>query len=167
MNPMRFVFPALLAASLAGSAWAQPAPIAVTEAWSRASTPSAQTGAIYVTVTAAEPDRLTAASTPYATKAEVHESTVTNGVVEMRPVPGGLPVTPGAPIHMAPGGYHIMLLGLKQPLKQGEQVPVTLTFEHAGRVTVQADVAGPGASTPPARALSTREPSPKVPAATQ
>jgi copper(I)-binding protein len=57
---------------------------------------------------------------------------------------------------MAPGGYHIMLLGLKQPLIQGEQVPLTLTFEHAGPVTVQASIAGPGASAPPAKALSNK-----------
>ena len=61
----------------------------------------------------------------------------------------GLPVTPGAPIHMAPGGYHIMLTGLKQKLKQGDRVPLTLIFEHAGPMTVQAVVAGPGASEPP------------------
>ncbi len=101
---------------------------------------------------AGRPDRLTGASTPYATEAEVHESKMDNGVMEMRAVPGGL----GAPIHMAPGGYHIMLLGLKQPLKQGEQVPLTLTFEHAGPVTVQASIAGPGASAPPAKALSNK-----------
>ncbi len=154
MQPIRVALPVLLALSFGSPVVAQPAPVAVTEAWARASTPSAQTGAIYVTVTAAEPDRLTAVSTPFATQAEVHENRMNNGVMEMRAVPGGLAVTPGAPIHMTPGGYHIMLMGLKQPLKQGGQVPLTLTFEHAGAVTLQASVAGPGASAPPAKALS-------------
>ena len=131
-------------------ALAQPAEVAVTQAWSRASTPAAQTGAIYVTVTASQPDRLTGASTPAAAKAELHETLVNAGVVEMRPVASGLPVTPGTPIRMAPGGYHIMLFGLTQPLKQGDHVPVTLTFEHAGAITAEATVAGPGASAPPA-----------------
>ncbi len=134
---------------LAGPAAAQPAAVAVTQAWARASTPSAQTGAMYVTATASEPDRLTSASTPVAATAELHRSGMRAGVMEMRPVPDGLPVTPGAPIHMAPGGYHIMLTGLKQKLKQGDRVPLTLIFEHAGPMTVQAVVAGPGASEPP------------------
>lgn len=145
--------PALImfAAILATSAHAQPANVAVTEAWSRASTPGAQTGAVYVTVTASQPDRLTGASTPVAADAELHVSRMRAGVMEMRPVPGGLPVTPGVPIHMAPGGYHLMLTGLTQPLKQGDHVPLTLTFEHAGPITVDALVAGPGANAPPAR----------------
>ena len=142
---------ALLAAPmLANPVLAQPADVAVTQAWARASTPAAKTGAIYVTVTASQPDRLTGVSTPVADMAEVHVSKLVGGVMQMRPVDGGLPVTPIAPIHMTPGGFHIMLMGLKQPLKQGDHVPVTLTFEHAGQVSAQAIVAGPGASQPPA-----------------
>ena len=132
-------------------ALAQPAGVAVTEAWSRATTGAAQTAAVYVTVTATEPDRLIGASTPVAGTAELHQSRMADGVMEMRPVPGGLAVTPGAPIHMAPGGYHLMLMGLVQTLKQGDHFPVTLTFQHAGAVTAEAVVAGPGASAPPAR----------------
>ena len=146
---MRLAVFAALAAMLAAPAWAQPADVAVTQAWARASTPGAQTGAIYVTVTASQPDRLTGASTPLADMAQVHVSKMAGGVMQMRPVDGGLPVTPIAPIHMAPGGFHIMLMGLKQPLKQGDHVPITLTFEHAGAVTAQATVAGLGASQPP------------------
>ena len=134
---------------VAGSASAQPANVAVTQAWSRASTPNANTGAIYVTVTASQPDRLTGVSTPVAATAEIHRSEMRNDVMEMRAVPDGLPITSGTPIHMAPGGYHIMLTGLMQPLKQGDHVPLTLRFEHAGPMTVQAVVAGPGASAPP------------------
>lgn len=134
---------------LHGVAAAQPATVAVTEAWSRATTGAAQTAAIYVTVTASEPDRLTGAATPVAAMAELHQSRMEGGVMEMRAVPGGLPVAPGTPIHMAPGGYHLMLMGLKQPLTIGDHIPVTLTFEHAGAVTTDAVVAGPGASAPP------------------
>ena len=146
---MRVVTMALLAAGLTGPALAQSGPVAVTDAWSRASTPGAQTAAIYVTVTSAEPDRLTGVTTPVAATAEVHQSRMDHGVMQMRPVPGGLAVTPGTPIHMVPGSYHIMLMGLKQPLQQGTQIPLTLTFEHASAVTVQATVASPGASAPP------------------
>ena len=147
---MRLLPIVLLATSLAAPAWAQQAGVTVTEAWSRASTPAAKTGAIYVTVTAGQPDRLTSASTAVADMTELHQTRMQNGVMEMRPVEAGLPVTPGAPIHMAPGGYHIMLMGLKQPLKQGDRVKLTLRFEHAGAVDVEAVVAGPGASAPPA-----------------
>ena len=146
MRPLPIV---ALAALLARAACAQPAGVAVTEAWSRATTPAAQTGAIYVTVTAAEPDRLIGATTPVAAMAELHQSLMRAGVMEMRPVPDGLPVTPGVPIHMTPGGYHIMLMGLKQPLRQGDHVPVTLTFQHAPAITVQAVIGSPGASAPP------------------
>ena len=127
----------------------QPAGVTVTEAWSRATAGPAQTGAAYITVTASQPDRLTSASTPVALTAELQHSRIEHGGMQMRAVPGGLPVTPGTPIHMAPGGYHVMLLGLKQPLKQGDHVPLTLTFEHAGAVTADVVVAGPGASAPP------------------
>ena len=147
---MRFRLLAVLCAVSLPAA-AQPASVAVTEAWSRATTGAAQTGAIYVTVTASQPDRLLGASTPAAAMTELHQSRMEAGVMQMRAMPDGLPVTPGTPIHMAPGGYHLMLMGLKQPLKQGDHVAVTLTFEHAGAVTADAVVAGPGASAPPKR----------------
>ncbi len=127
----------------------QPAQVAVTQAWSRATPGGARTAALYVTVTAAEPDRLTGASTPAADMAELHVTRMENGAMAMRAVPGGLDVTPGTPIRMAPGGYHIMLMGLHQPLKEGDRIAVTLTFAHAGPVTAQAVVAAPGASQPP------------------
>ena len=146
---MRFALMALGCSLLAVPAVAQQAPVSVTQAWSRATPPAAQNGAIYVTVTATQPDRLVAASTPVAAMTELHVSRMHDGVMEMRGVPDGLPVTPTAPIHMAPGGYHLMLMGLKQPLKQGDHVDLTLTFEHAAPLHVEAVVAGPGASAPP------------------
>jgi copper(I)-binding protein len=152
---MRLAVLAAAAMLSAGPAWAQPATVAVTQAWSRATTGAGTTAAIYVTVTASQPDRLTSVSTPVATMAEVHRSIMEHGVMEMRPAPGGgLDVTPGTPIRMAPGGYHIMLMGLKQPLKEGEHIPVTLTFAHAGAITTDATVAGPGASQPPRAAAA-------------
>ena len=93
--PMRVAAAATLAMLLAMPAWAQPATVAVTGAWSRASAGPAQTGAVYVTVTASQPDRLTGASTPAADMAEVHRTRLEHGVMEMRPVEGGLDVTPG------------------------------------------------------------------------
>jgi len=142
---------ALFFAGLVPAAFAADAPsagISVTEIWSRATPPSASTGVLYMTITdKGQPDSLTAVSTPVAASAKVHESKIVDGVMQMRPVEA-LPVTPAAPLKFAPGGYHVMLEGLKRPLKKGDQFPVTLTFAQAGTVTVTADVQGLGAAAP-------------------
>jgi hypothetical protein len=122
--------------------------IAVTDAWARATAGAGKTGAAYVTVTDnGVPDRLTGASTPVAGMADLNETINANGVMQMRGV-AGLPLEPGKPVTLAPGGYHVMLMDLKHPLKKGETFPLTLTFEHAKPITVQVEVAGPGASEP-------------------
>ena len=105
-----------------------------------------RTGVVYLTITdTGAPDRLTGASSPVAAKATLHESTDDHGVMKMRPV-AALPVQPGKPVKLAPGGYHIMLEGLKQPLQPGETFPVTLTFANAGTITATATVQKGGAA---------------------
>jgi copper(I)-binding protein len=99
-----------------------------------------QTGVIYLTVKdTGAPDRLIGVKTPLADDAQLHESKMAGNVMEMRPVQAA-PVAPGQPLVLAPGGYHIMLMGLKQPLKVGDTVPVTLVFEKAGSVVATATV---------------------------
>jgi periplasmic copper chaperone A len=71
-----------------------------------------------------------------------------NGVMTMRRVKGGLSIPPGQSVTFAPGGYHIMLMELKGPLKKGNRVPVTLAFEKAGEVKVTFDIQGIGAAGP-------------------
>ncbi len=143
----------LAAASLwAGSAAAQApqAGIAVTNPWARASAGATTTGAAYLTlVNSGPPDSLTGASTPVAGKAEVHETTNVNGVMQMRAVPA-LPLEPNKPLTFAPGGYHVMLMGLHHPLKQGETFPLTLSFAHAPPMTVEVKVGAAGAAGMPA-----------------
>ena len=141
-----------LVCALVGPAMAQPLNVAVSGAWARASAGPANTGAIYATVTASQPDRLTGASTPVANMAELHRSMTAGSVMEMRLVTDGLPLTPGTPVHLQPGGYHFMVMGLKQPLKRGDRFPVTFTFQHSGPVTAEVTVAGPGATQPEAAA---------------
>ena len=138
----------ILAVLLASPALAQPANVAVTEVWARATPGPAGTGAVYATVTASQPDRLTGASTPVADMAELHQSSVANDMAQMRPVAGGLPVTPGTPVRLSPGGYHIMLMKLKRPLQQGEHFPITFTFQHAAAVTTEVTVTSPGGTAP-------------------
>ena len=71
-----------------------------------------------------------------------------NGVMTMRPLDKGLAIEPGKTVKLAPGGYHLMLMDLKSPLKQGDKLPVTLEFEKAGKVKVSFDVQGVGAQGP-------------------
>ncbi len=118
----------------AGIGLAQAADVRIEDAWSRPAL-AGRTGVVYLTVQdTGAPDTLTGASTPVANQAELHESIVDHGVAKMRAV-ASLDVGPGKPVTLAPNGYHIMLMGLKQPLKAGETFPVTLTFAHAGAVT--------------------------------
>jgi periplasmic copper chaperone A len=136
--------PPLDAASPAGFILAADDGVAVHEAWARASAGAATTGAAYVTLTGGkQADRLVAVSTPVATTAEVHETTNDDGVMKMRPMPG-VPIPPGQSVVFAPGGIHIMLMGLRQKLTAGQNFPLTLTFAQAPPVTVDVRVRGIG-----------------------
>ena len=110
------------------------------EAWARASAGNATTGAAYVTLMGGgAPDQLVGVSTPVAATAEVHESFADAGVMKMRAAPS-VTIPPGKTVTFAPGGYHVMLMGLKKPLVVGENFPLTLTFAHAAPVTVEVTV---------------------------
>lgn len=124
--------------------------LVISQAWSRATPGGAKIGGGYLTIEnkGAAADRLIGGSTEIAGKAELHEMAVNNGVMKMRPLDKGLTIEPGKTVKLAPGGYHLMLLDLKRPLKQGEQVPVTLEFEKAGKVKLSLDVQGVGATAP-------------------
>jgi periplasmic copper chaperone A len=139
----RALFVAALFAPVA--ARTQAAPISVQHVWSRAAL-AGHTGVVYLTISdSGAPDTLTGVSSPAAPQAQLHESYNDNGVMKMRAVTS-LPVAPGKPVTLAPGGYHIMLVGLKHALKAGETFPVTLHFAKAGDITVMATVEKAGAS---------------------
>jgi copper(I)-binding protein len=116
----------------------------VEQAWARA-TPggSASTGAAYATIETASPDKLVGASTPIAGRAELHEHVDQGGVMRMRSV-DAVPVRPGTPTVLKPGGLHVMLMELKRPLKEGDSFPMSFVFEKAGvrEVTVRVERAG-------------------------
>jgi copper(I)-binding protein len=124
--------------------------LVITQAWSRATPGGAKIGGAYLTIEnkGSTPDRLIGGSADVAGKVEVHEMTMNNGVMTMRPLDKGLPIEPGKTVKLAPGGYHLMMFDLKSPLRQGEKLPVTLEFEKAGKVQVSLDVAGMGAQRP-------------------
>jgi periplasmic copper chaperone A len=139
---------AILLLASAGALAAEAPGIAVTDAWSRATPPGSKTGVVYMTITdTGAADTLTAVSTPVAETAQVHESKTIGGVMQMRPI-DAVPVSPAAPLQLAPNGYHVMLEGLKQPLKAGDAFPVTLTFAQAGAVTATVEVRSLGARSP-------------------
>lgn len=121
--------------------------IQIENAWSRPAM-QGRVGVVYLTIVDhGAADRLTGVSSPIAERAELHESFSEGGMAKMRPV-ASLTLDQSKPAVLAPGGYHIMLMGLKQPLKQGEAFPITLTFANAGEVTSQVTVQGPGGGAP-------------------
>jgi copper(I)-binding protein len=125
------------------------APITVERAWARATPGTITTGGAYMIVIdhGTAPDRLIGVATPIAGKAEVHETTNENGVMKMRMV-DGVTVEPGKSLELKPGGYHVMMTDLKQPLKEGDSFPLTLTFEKAGSIAVTVKVGKVGAMAP-------------------
>ena len=127
-------------------ALAQQDGIRVENAWSRVAIQGG-TGVVYLTITdSGAPDRLMSIAAPVAAKAELHESFTEHGVAKMRGV-AALPVVPGTPVTLAPGGYHIMLMGLKQQLREGDSFPVTLSFERSGQIDATVTVRGMGGGT--------------------
>ncbi|HEU4986646.1 MAG TPA: DUF1775 domain-containing protein [Rhizobiaceae bacterium] len=110
--------------------------------WARAMLPGQPAGGGYLTVTNAgsEADRLIGVSSPAAGKVEIHTMSVTDGVMTMRPVEGGLEIPAGATVELKPGGEHIMFMQVETPFKEGDTVPLTLEFEKAGKVEVSLPV---------------------------
>jgi len=115
--------------------------------WTRATPKGAGVGGGYLTITntGTEPDRLVGGSTDIASRFEVHEMSMDNGVMKMRALAKGLEIKPGQTVEFKPGGYHVMFLGLKKQLMLGEHVKATLQFEKAGAVDVDFTVEGIGA----------------------
>ena len=124
--------------------------LVIGQAWSRATPSGAKTGGGYLTIEnkGSAPDRLVGGSADVAGSVQVHEMSMDKGVMKMRPLDQGLTIEPGKTVKLAPGGYHLMMMDLKKPLKQGDKVPVTLEFEKAGKATVSLDVGSVGAQGP-------------------
>ncbi len=133
--------------AVATAAMAQPAQLEINNAWAGATPGKAENGAAYVTITSPTTDRLVSASTPVAKKAELHTMSMQGMVMKMRPI-SGLDIPAGQPVSLKPGGEHIMLVGLKQPLREGQSFSLTLDFEKAGPRTVTVTVEKAGAKGP-------------------
>jgi copper(I)-binding protein len=129
----------MLVATQAGAHAYQLGPLKIGHPWTRPTPPSAPTAAGFLTVTntGSAPDRFLGGSSPLVDHIEIHLMTMTDGVMRMRPVMGGLVIAPGATVTLSPMSYHLMMFGPKQPFKLGDRIPATLRFEHAGEIKVE------------------------------
>jgi periplasmic copper chaperone A len=115
--------------------------------WTRATPAGAKVagGYVKITNTGDQPDRLTGGSLPVATKVEVHQMAMSDGVMKMRRLENGIEIGPGQTVELKPGSYHLMFTGLREGLKAGQVIKGTLVFEKAGSVEVEYRVAPIGA----------------------
>jgi len=124
--------------------------IVIDTPWSRATPKGASVGVGYLVIHnhGAAPDRLTGGAADFAADVSIHEMSMDNGVMHMRELKSGLEIPANGEVQLSPKGYHVMFTGLKQPLKKGDSVKATLTFEHAGTIAVEFAVGGFGDAAP-------------------
>ncbi|MBB1075550.1 copper chaperone PCu(A)C [Rhodoferax sp. 4810] len=115
----------LILLATAGLAQAQ---VTIQDPWVRGTVPMQQASGAFMQLSAAKDTRLIAAKSPVANVVEIHEMVMDNNIMKMRQIPG-LDIVPGRVLELKPGGYHVMLIELKQQLKGGDVVPITLVFE--------------------------------------
>lgn len=112
----------------------------VADAWISEAPPVAKNNAAYITVQNGNVrDALVGVESPASAKAELHQMSVAGGIMRMQRLPR-INLAANERLVFGPGGRHIMLIDMKQPLKAGDKVPLTLVFRKAGRVTVEAEV---------------------------
>ena len=126
-----------LASLLALGAQAQ---TVVTEPWVRGTVAQQKATGLFAKISSASGGRLVSASSTVAGAVEIHEMSMAGHVMKMRALPDGLELPAGQAVELKPGGYHLMLLDLKQPLKAGDLVPVTLVIEGAGKKRETVDI---------------------------
>lgn len=146
---MRSFTAAVAAALVAGTLVSPAAPagearlgaVTIEAAWARATLTGVDNGAAYLRLRndGDSPRRLVAVTTPAAGRSTIHETSMRDGTMQMKPV-ARVAVAPGGATVFEPGGLHVMLLDLKRPLREGDSFPLTLTFDSAGEVTVTVDV---------------------------
>jgi copper(I)-binding protein len=125
MTPIARILALSAASFLVTAAQAQ---VTVKEAWVRATVPQQQATGAFMQLSAAQDTKLVSASSPVTPVVEVHEMAMQDGVMRMRQVPSVV-LPAGKTVELKPGGYHVMLLDLKQQVKEGDTVPLTLVFE--------------------------------------
>jgi periplasmic copper chaperone A len=124
--------------------------IQITQPWARATPKGASSAAAYMTVTnsGTTAQHLNCVSSDAAAECQIHEMTMDGGVMKMRPLQGGLEVKPGETVTLKPGGFHVMLVGLKRPLQAGKSLDATLKVDSGSTVQVAFPIAAIGAQAP-------------------
>lgn len=142
MTLLMLTLPAAMAAHPAGRA----GDVEVVDAWARATPPGAQNGAVYLTIrnTGKTAERLLGAASDRAERTELHTSETRNGVATMVQL-SAVDLPAGETVRFEPGGRHVMLVGLRQPLKAGERIALTLRLERAGELKLELPVKAAGA----------------------
>ncbi len=139
----RFTF--LLLPLLLSACFDKGSNVSIAEAYAFATAPSAQNGAIFMTIdNDGGADRLVSAASDVSERVEIHEMAMDGGTMKMRQLVDGLAIPANGSAELAPHGNHIMLMGLKAPLTEGDTFDVTLTFEKAGEMTFPVMISKPG-----------------------
>jgi copper(I)-binding protein len=139
-NPMFKQTLFMMAALVALGAQAQ---TTVAEPWIRGTVPQQKATGMFASITSAKGGKLVSASSPVAGVVEIHEMAMEGNLMKMRALPSGLDLPAGKAVALKPGGYHVMLMDLKQQLKPGDTVPVTLVFEAADKTRETVEVKAP------------------------
>jgi copper(I)-binding protein len=144
---MRVATGEALPAASASSSTVKVGALTIEQPWSRATPGGAKVGGGYVRITntGSTPDRLVGGSFSASGRVELHDMTVSDGVMRMKPVEGGIAIAPGATVELKPGGLHAMFVDLQRPLREGERIEGTFIFEKAGAVPVTFTVRSLGA----------------------
>jgi copper(I)-binding protein len=153
IRALLLAFTAVLTAGLAvADEGTKAGSLTIEQPWARPTIGDAANSAAYLTIANSgdKPDRLTAVKTDVAADAMLHESRMEGEVMKMVHLQDGLEIAPHATAELKPLGAHVMLMGLKQPLKEGETFPLTLSFAAQGDVTVTVTVAKQAPATAPA-----------------
>ncbi len=113
--------------------------LSIQHPWSRETAVGQAVGGGFLTIanSGTHDDRLLSGTSPVAAEVQLHTMTMDGGVMRMRQVTDGIAVPAKGSVELKPGGFHIMFMGLRRQLRQGERFPVTLRFRRAGNVTVQ------------------------------
>ncbi len=139
----------MILAGLLAAAFATHAQTTVKDPWVRGTVAQQKATGLFVQITSAAGGRLVSASSPLAGVVEIHEMSMDGNVMRMRALADGLALPAGKAVDLKPGGYHVMLMELKQTLKAGDTVPVTLVIEGPDKkretVEIQAPVKALGA----------------------
>lgn len=153
---LRIAAPTLLAALLACGPAHAAGPVTVSNAWVRGTAGQQTSTGAFMSIRSSGDVELVSAESPVAQNVSVHQTTMSGGMAKMRPV-AKLKIAAGQSVELKPGGYHVMLEGLKKPLAKGDSVPLTLVFEGADkkrfRVATKAQVRGLGEGNPPAHEM--------------